>query len=378
MAKIQIHTSLTNIGEQHWQTSCAGEDPFLSYTYLSALEQNQCLGKQNGWIPQHLTINDANGIQAAMPVYLKSHSHGEFVFDWAWARAALSAGIEYYPKLVTAIPYTPVTGPRYGNHEATLTRELLQGVRHLANETGASSWHLLFPDADTCQQLLSSSEDMQLLERHNCHFAWFNRDYKSFDDFLQRFSSRKRKNLNRERRKLDQQKVTVERVNGANISPQLLQEFYQFYQSTYHRRGQTPYLNFGFFQQLLAQMAERLLLVTAQQHEKLVGAALFIRSEDTLYGRWWGGLPSVDCLHFEVCYYQGIEYAIEQGLAKFDPGIQGEHKLLRGFEPELTRSLHWIKEPALSHAVDRWLQDERLHIQQYQEQARAHLPFKDG
>ncbi|MCW8884439.1 MAG: GNAT family N-acetyltransferase [Motiliproteus sp.] len=385
MGDTRIYSAIEELGEQRWQQTLTNDDPFLAYPYLAALEANDCLGQENGWQPRHLHLTtDESSYESSnessdilMPVYLKDHSYGEFVFDWSWARAAHSVGIPYYPKLVTAIPFTPVTGPRF-NADMKSTDALLNGVRHLAEETGASSWHLLFPDTQSCEQLLAAETEMQLLERRNCHFIWKNRGYGDFDDFLESFSSRKRKNIRKERKKLQEQEVEFQRLSGSQITAKHVQEFYDFYQITYHRRGQPPYLNLGFFQQLLNTMPERLLLVRASRHDHIVGAALFIESNDSLYGRWWGGVSDIDCLHFEACYYQGIEYAIEKGLKSFDPGIQGEHKLLRGFEPVQTRSLHWIREPSLSHAVERWLKQERREIDLYQQQARQHLPFKQN
>ncbi len=378
MANVEIHPHIASIGAGNWRRRCGDGDPFLNYGFLSALEDNDCVGAASGWHPRHLCLRDDDGVQAVMPVYLKDHSHGEFVFDWSWARAAQSAAIPYYPKLVTSIPYTPVSGPRCGYQDSAQLAQLLQGVADLAETSAASSWHLLFPDAQLSEALQAASGSMELLERRDCHFVWCNRNYQDFDDFLQTFSSRKRKNIKRERRRVQEQGIELRPLEGAEIGPALMDDFFQFYQLTYHRRGQRPYLNRGFFQQLLASLSDQLLLVVAYRDRQLVGAALFIKGEDTLYGRWWGGLPDIDCLHFEACYYQGIEYAIGAGLQRFDPGIQGEHKLLRGFEPQQTRSLHWIRDPRLAAAVQHWLVGERQEIDLYQQRAREHLPYRQS
>ncbi len=386
MASIQIHTRIDEIGRSGWQQCVSGQDAFLHFDYLHALEQHHCVGPELGWHPQHLSISEpqsgqASGtsrFEAVMPLYLKDHSRGEFVFDWGWARAAQSAGMRYYPRLVTCIPYTPVTGPRLGCRSAAAARQMLEGIRMAAEQHDASSWHLLFADSASAELLHSCGSDLKLLERRDCHFIWFNRGYRDFDDYLHSFSSRKRKNIKRERRRVREQKVTLQRYPGSAIDETLLDSFYRFYQLTYHRRGQPPYLNHGFFDELRLRLGDRLMLVVAEQDRHIVGTALFIESGDSLCGRWWGGSDKIDCLHFEACYYQGIEYAIERRLSRFDPGIQGEHKLLRGFEPEQTRSLHWIREPALANAVEHWLQGERRQIDYYQQQARDHLPFRRG
>ncbi|OMH33639.1 GNAT family N-acetyltransferase [Motiliproteus sp. MSK22-1] len=376
MSHSKIHTTIDSIGNQRWEQLCGTKDCFLNYDYLAALESSGCVGNNTNWHPHHLVLSEQNEPVAAMPMYLKNDSYGEFVFDWGWAQAAQSAGIPYYPKLVSSIPYTPVTGPRMTSGDPHLCRQLLEGVVATAETTEASSWHLLFPNKETVDSLMSIAGNFRLLTRNDCHFVWFNRDYASFDDFLAGMNSRKRKSIRRERRKVAEQGVILNRYAGSALSPQLMMLFYEFYQIPYQRRGRSPYLNLEFFQQLFERMQDRLMLVVATREHQPVGAALFVCGDNSLSGRWWGGLPSIDCLHFEACYYQGIEYAIEKGFSRFDPGIQGEHKLLRGFEPEITHSLHWIKDPRLSDAVEKWLAEERKHVGLYQQQARQHLPYK--
>nr|WP_242521506.1 GNAT family N-acetyltransferase [Motiliproteus sp. SC1-56] len=368
-------SDITAIARDQWERLFPQGAPFLDQRYLQALEASDSVGPVQGWEPAHIALGAT--AEAALPLYLKTHSYGEYVFDWSWARAATSYGIDYYPKLVTAVPYTPASGPRLGYGSATDVRRLLQAVQTEAEHQGASSWHLLFADTRTSEQAKAAAPgDMHLLERHGCQFRWHNRDYQDFDDYLSRFASRKRKGIRRERRKVHEQGVRLRRVEGAEIDDALLKRFYRFYRQTYHVRGQTPYLTAGFFRHLRDWMPEHLMLVCAETERQPVACALFLKSARGLYGRWWGGDPTIDCLHFETCYYQGIEYAIEKRLAYFDPGTQGEHKLLRGFEPVITRSLHWLRDPGLSAAVAAWLRRERQHIAAYREEARTYLPFK--
>ena len=378
MSDIEIHTNIDSIGNNCWGKLCGTKDSFLHYHYLSALESSGCVGDKTNWHPHHLLLSKEDCPIAAMPMYLKNDSYGEFVFDWGWAQAAQSAGIPYYPKLVSSIPYTPVTGPRLTSGDSQLTQQILSGVIATAESVGASSWHLLFPNKETVDSLISIAGNLQLLTRNDCHFVWFNRNYTSFDDFLGGMNSRKRKSIRRERRKVAEQGVILNRYAGSDLNSPLMNLFFEFYQIPYQRRGRSPYLNLKFFQQLFERMQDRLMLVVATRKDQAVGAALFVCGDNSLSGRWWGGIPSIDCLHFEACYYQGIEYAIEKGISRFDPGIQGEHKLLRGFEPEITHSLHWIKEPRLSDAVEKWLENERQHVDIYQQQARQHLPYKQA
>lgn len=379
MSKLCRINQLEDINPQYWNQSADQRDPFFQWQFLQALEQHGCVNEHNGWQPCHLGIEDQGKLDAFLPVYLKNHSEGEFVFDFNWANASQSAGIPYYPKLVSSIPFTPVTGPRlFANSEAHY-KELLMGMTVLADETQSSSWHLLFPDdasAAVIKQAASELAGIELLERRDCHFVWNNRGYQCFDDFLQTFSSRKRKNIKKERRKVLEQGVEFEVLEGSDITAEHINIFYPLYQQTYQVRGRNPYLTPAFFLKILNTMPDNLILTLARHGKNVVGVALFLVGSQSLYGRWWGGDPRIDCLHFETCYYQGIDIAINKGLSRFDPGIQGEHKLLRGFEPEQTRSLHWIREARLAAAVEDWLKHERRHIDQYQETARKHLPYK--
>lgn len=342
--------------------------PFLNSHYLNALESTGAVSAERGWQPVHLTLGGGE-----MPVYLRSHSRGEYVFDYSWAEAYQRHGLAYYPKLVTSIPFTPVTGPRWrGALEAA---QIWEGIRERMGETGASGWHLLFPD-QTCRDALA---ELPLVARQACHFRWFNRSYADFEAYLERFQSRKRKNLRKERQRVQAQGIRIERIPADNATPQHWKLFYRCYANTYLKRGQLPYLGDAFFQQLSKTMSSQMLLVMAYRDEQPLAAALYFQDAQQLYGRYWGCLEEVDGLHFELCYYQGIEYAIENGLAVFDPGVQGEHKILRGFEPVITWSLHYLREPGFQQAIANFCEEEALHVQRYRDEAMSLLPFrKDG
>lgn len=353
------------------------EYPFLRPEFLDALEDSESAVSATGWRPQHLRVGGGTTGTAFMPLYLKSHSMGEYVFDWGWADAYRRNGLAYYPKLLTAIPFTPATGPRVrfspGADRPALVAELTDRVLELARERELSSWHLLFPD----EQHLELFRDERLLLRRGVQYHWFNRGYHSFDDFLSALTSRKRKSLRKERRQVAEQGLTTERLTGEALTPDLLEEFWLFYQRTYLKRsGSTGYLTGEFFTRLGETLADQTLLVVARDRGQLVAAALYFFDDETLFGRYWGCLAEYDRLHFELCYYQGIDFAIERGLNKFDAGAQGEHKVIRGFEPVVTHSLHWIAEPAFEQAIARFLAEESRYIDMHLEQAREALPYK--
>ena len=339
--------------------------PFLKPAFVAALESGGAVSPQRGWGPSHQTLN-----QGWLPLYARNDSRGEYVFDYSWADAYQRHGLAYYPKLVTAIPFTPVVGPRW---RGTLNADQIwEAVSEQMAQQGASGWHVLFPDR-ACREQLSA---LPLVSRQACHFRWFNRDYQDFEDFLSRFQSRKRKNLRKERRRIAEQGIAVTRLQGGKISDQDWAFYYQCYASTYLKRGQLPYLDEAFFAAIREAMADQLMLVLARRGEQPLAAALYFQDGDCLYGRYWGCLEECDGLHFELCYYQGIEHAIASGLAEFDPGVQGEHKILRGFEPVITWSLHHLREPAFQRAIADFCREEAEHVRRYREEARSLLPYR--
>ncbi len=375
--QLDIHTSISDIDEADWDGWFGKDYPFLRWRFLQGLEAAACTNEETGWRPFHLILKESDTVIAVAPAFLKGHSYGEYVFDWAWADAWQRSGRDYYPKLVTAAPFTPATGPRLylsSSSDKPLSK-LATAVTGLCEEQGISGWHLLFDDESLAQAL--SNEGFE--RRQTCQFHWFNRDYTSFDDFLEAFSSRKRKNLRKERQQVAEQGLRLETLEGEAISSELWSFFHHCYQITYAKRsGHSGYLTRQFFTEVCPQLAEHTVMVVAYTGDQPVAAALYFRSSDTLYGRYWGCLKEYDFLHFEACYYRGIEYCIDKGIKRFDPGAQGEHKIQRGFEPTLTHSNHWVAEPGFRDAIGNFCRQECDHVKQYQSQARELLPFKSS
>ena len=376
-----FYSSIAEIPATTWNDLFDSENPFVQHAFLLALEASGCVSPATGWHAQHMVLTEAGQPMAVLPLYAKNHSYGEFVFDWGWAEAYQRHGLDYYPKLLTAIPFSPVAGPRVGVRPGADTdvvfEALLSALHQLAALHDYSSWHLLFPGRRLQSALLNMREEGAFLHREAVQFHWFNHGYATFDDFLATLRSSRRKNLKRERRMVAEQGVTVERKPGMQISDAEWEGFYQCYMSTYRKRsGHDGYLNRGFFDQLRDAMPEKLMLVVAGRDGKIVASSLFLHDSKQLYGRYWGALQDVSCLHFEACFYQGIEFCIERGLQKFDPGTQGEHKLMRGFEPVKSASYHWIADHRFRAAIADFLSHEKRSTDRYQEQAATFLPYK--
>lgn len=370
--------SFTQIPADQWQMLADGESPFLHYDFLAALEHTGCVSADTGWQPQHLAVYDEQTLVAAMPGYLKTDSYGEYVFDHGWAQAYHQHGLAYYPKWVSCVPFTPVTGtrllchPEYDYSEVAATAA--QGLQSLLGQS-VSSLHVLFCTPDESAPWIAQD----FLPRHSVQFQWHNYGYRQFDDFLQALTSRKRKALNKSRRQLVQAEVTIHQHTGAAITEDLIAFFVRCYQQTYLKRsGHTGYLSAAFFHQILQRFAQQALLVVAEQQGQRIACALLLFDDRGLYGRYWGSLRDVDGLHFECCYFQGIDFAISRGLQFFNPGTQGEHKILRGFEPIFCRSLHHLAEPAFHAAVNDFLQRETPAISAYFKQAADVLPYNES
>ena len=351
--------------------------PFLRPEFLNALENSKSACTQTGWEPIHLSLaTDTGTDNALMPLYLKDHSMGEYVFDYAWANAYQENGLDYYPKLLTAIPFTPSIGPRVRSTEPLAQehyQQLFEEVLAVAADTGASSWHCLFPDAGE----RALFDDPRLLQRTGVQYQWNNHDYQSFDDYLAAMNSRKRKMVRKERAEIAAQNIEVKVLEGTEIGPQIWQLFYQLYERTYAKRnGTRGYLTEAFFQEIALTMPEQIAMAVAYQSDIPIACALYFYDADTLYGRYWGSVAEFSYLHFELCYYRGIEFAIEKDLTKYDAGAQGEHKIIRGFEPIKTHSLHWIEHPQFRQAIDRFLDSEKLSVEQHIQQANDMLPFR--
>lgn len=371
--EIQTLDAVARIARDTWNAVSGSDYPFLRHEFLDALEASGSVAPKAGWTPCHLTLWQGGSLVGLLPRYLKDHSYGEYVFDWQWADAWERAGGDYYPKALTAIPFTPSSGPRLALAEGIDAHDAMTAIGRYCRMQPEQSWHLLFPAAAEAQAWRAAWP--QLLERHGVQYHWHDRDYGDFDGFLAHFTSKRRKELRRERRKVAEQGLSLRRLRGDEIGRADLEHFYRCYQLTYMERGQYGYLNFDFFARLLASMPQALLLIQACEGTRPVAAALCFEGGDTLYGRYWGSEVVADCLHFETCYYQGIEHCLARGLKRFDPGTQGEHKIPRGFEPVQTRSLHWLAHDSFRSAVDDFLGRERPAIAEHLEAARALLPF---
>lgn len=368
--------SIHKIPATSWNQLCGTDYPFLRHEFFAALEDSHSTTRQTGWQPHHLIVEDETGILLVMPLFLKYHSYGEYVFDWSWADAYHRYGEEYYPKLLSAIPFTPATGPRWGvvdKDTQAIIAFALNAIEHEAERHNYSSYHCLF----TTQAMDTHFESRNFCKRTGCQYHWFNDNYQSFDDFLSHFSSRKRKNVKKERKKVVEQEISLCVKEADQITENDWQHFYLFYHMTYYKRsGRQGYLSEEFFPLLAAQLSDQLMMVQAAKDGEVIAAALYFKSNDTLYGRYWGCKEEYDQLHFEACYYQGIEYAINNKLKKFDPGAQGEHKIQRGFTPTETYSYHWIKQPKFHEAIERFVRAEERDIKAYIQHACERLPFK--
>jgi len=371
----QIH-SMAHIDAADWNRLCGPDYPFLRHEFLFALEKSAAVCPPTGWEAAHLLVMDNQTLLAALPLYFKTHSWGEYVFDQQWAQAYQQHGLAYYPKLISAIPFTPCQGQRIifaPDADQTAVCALLFGfIRQLAEQLGISSWHCLFPEHSQLELLQS----LGLSVREGVQFQWFNRNYATFSDFLQTLSADKRKMIKRERRRVGEQGIQMQRIAGPDVTEAQWQVFFRFYTLTYLKRSSEPYLNLAFFKQIAQTMPEQLLLVLAIKDDTYVGAALSFIGTDTLYGRYWGCQTEYNALHFEACYYQGLDYCIEHGLARFDSGAQGEHKTSRGFEPVTTYSTHWLKDAGFAKAVAQFVDREKKAIQHYKQDAANYLPFK--
>ena len=374
---VAVLSSLKEVSAAEWD-ACAGPDnPFVSHAFLSALEESGSADAKSGWLPQHLAIRDGEGrLAAAAPLYLKNHSYGEYVFDWGWADAYERAGGDYYPKLQCSVPFTPATGPRLlvrpDSDTETLEGALTAAMVQLASQSEVSSLHITFPTADEFQRFGEAG----LLTRVGLQFHWTNQDYRSFDDFLERLTSRKRKAIKKERRKVADSGIKLRVLTGDDIQERHWAAFYHFYLATIDKKWSQAYLTREFFFLLGERMADKVALVIAEDGGDLVAGALNLIGGDTLYGRNWGCDGRYRFLHFEACYYQALEFAIEQGLARVEAGAQGEHKIQRGYLPVETYSAHWIGDAGFRSAVSQFLDRERSMNRHQIAALMAESPFK--
>lgn len=376
---LSVRDSLEAVAPGQWNAA-AGGHPFLRHEFLVALERHGCVGGQTGWQPCHLLLHSdgpgAGRLLGAVPLYLKHHSYGEYVFDWTWADAYERNGHSYYPKLVAAVPFTPATGPRLlvatEADRSQVTRRLIAGARDVADNYGASSVHWLFHTA--AEATLYAEHG--LLSRVGCQFHWSNPGYRDFDDFLGVFTSHQRNNIRRERRRAREAGVALEVLPGAAVTAELWDVFFRFYRATIRAHGGIPYLTREFFHALGQTLPECVVLTVARRRRDYVAAALSLRDARTLYGRYWGGRADLSGLHFETCYYTPIEYCIAERIERYEAGAQGEHKLARGFAPVQTYSAHWLRDAGFRRAVADFLKREGNHLDEYMSELNERSPFR--
>lgn len=362
------------LDERQWNALVRGGYPFLQHQFLSALERCQCVGAACGWLPRHLGCFDNGALVGAMPLYEKHNSWGEFVFDHAWAAAFHRAGLNYYPKLVNAIPFTPAGGQRIlarPTARREITAQLLHGAHELMRQGPFSGLHSLFIEADEFELLRTRTA----VSRVDCQFHWHNRGYRDFAEFLSTLKAKKRNNIRRERAAVQQSGVLIERLDGHTAKAQDWHAFAAMYRRLYDRKHGAPAFTAQFFMAVAAAMPTQIQLVMARRHGSPCAAALMYLDEHTLYGRHWGCHGYLNSLHFELCYYQGIEICIERGLQRFDPGAQGEHKIARGFTPTQTRSLHWLQDNPFTNAIQQFVGNEKSHVKQYIHAVQQHSPY---
>jgi len=372
---VQCIVTLADVDPAEWDALIYDRHPLLSHAFLYAMEQHGCLTEASGWIPRYLVIEEQGELIAAMPLYEKTNSWGEFVFDHAWADAYARYGLDYYPKLVSAIPFSPVFGQKLllkSGREQQLYPVLLDALYQVAEQIGASSAHILFP-LGTEQQYF---EQQGWLSRHDCQYHWENEDYANFEGFLSRLNHKKRKNIRQERRKIETAGIHFRQLDGHTANSEDWRQFTRFYNSTYERKWGAPIFNQPFFESVAEKLGKRMVLVLADRDDDCIAGALMYRSESVLYGRHWGCSEYHPSLHFETCYYQGIEFCIQEGIRIFEPGAQGEHKIARGFRPVRTHSAHWLKDARFRPAVEQFCEQESRVIRHHIDALKSHDPFK--
>jgi predicted N-acyltransferase len=370
-----IHSHIDALERRQWNALAGTHIPFLRHEFLSALEHTGCIGAHAGWEPRYFTLTDAQGLAAAVPAFVKMHSYGEFVFDFAWAQAFARVGGAYYPKLTIAVPFTPATGPRLlirPGADAHCGRRLLEDVQTYVKAESLSSVHALFLD----EPARAACARAGWLLRRDCQFHWTNRGYASFDDYLASFTAEKRKKARRERRRVAEGGIRFETRFGGDLDRRLLDRIYALHRDTFRRHGHEPYLSRAFFSEIAQALPQELMVKVALHGSEPVAAAVFFWCQEALFGRYWGAAADFHSLHFEACYHQGIEFCIERGIARFEPGTQGEHKVSRGFEPALTWSAHFIRDARLRQAIGAYLKREGESVDDYAQQVQAHVPYR--
>lgn len=382
--EIKSFSTIDQIPADQWNALVPNQYPFIFHEYLNALESHECVGEKYGWIPCHIGVFHQDQLIAALPLYEKYNNYGEFVFDQAWESAWKQVDLDYYPKLVSAMPYTPARGPRFlttENHphidNVQQQMLLLNAMKSLCNEYQLSGAHILFADAKQQNWLESLPKENNLLFRHDTQFHWFNQDYETFDDFLTQLTAKKRKNIKQERRAVKESGITFRILDGHTATQTDWANFSYFYDKTFIEKWSTPTLNKDFFIEVAQILPDSIVLVLADLDDQCIAGALMFRSEDTLYGRHWGAIKDVKHLHFETCFYQGIEYAIQQGIKIFEPGAGGEHKIARGFIPVPIHSTHWLRVNPFEEGIDHFIEQEKAAVNGYMDECEDMSPYKE-
>jgi hypothetical protein len=375
--RTSISTSISHIDPAAWDALDAGGSPFLRHAFLATLEQTGCVGGDTGWYPAPITLHDRHGLAAAAPAYVKTHSYGEFVFDFAWAQAYARYGLEYYPKLIIGVPFTPVGGARLlvrpDLDGSKVRAQLIAAIREFAESRNLSSVHGLFVNESDREAF----EAADWLPRRDVQFHWTNQGYRDFDHYLESFTADKRKKTKRERRRVAEDGIRFETLRGREIDDATIDEVFNLHRHTFLRHHNEPYLNRACFRALPAALGDSFLIKRARAGDETAAVAVFFEGGDALYGRYWGAYEQHHSLHFETCYHQGIEYCIERGISRFESGAQGEHKVARGFAPATTWSMHWIVDPRFRTAIAEYLQREGEDRDDYERYIASHVPYRN-
>jgi len=376
--RTNISTSITATDSAAWDALDAGGSPFLRHAFLAELEATHCVGGATGWQPAPIVLYDEHGLAAAAPAFLKAHSFGEFVFDFSWAQAYAQHGLAYYPKLVLGVPFTPASGARLlvrpGLDATRMRAALIAAIRDYAEAHALSSIHALFVDEADRAALAGDG----WLARHDVQFHWHNQQYRDFDHYLDGFTADKRKKAKRERRRVADEGICFETLLGGALDRKTIDEIYDLHRDTFLRHGHEPYLTRAFFRKLPKALGDSFMVKRARCGNETLAAAVFFWSPEALYGRYWGAVEQHHSLHFETCYHQGIEFCIERGIARFEPGTQGEHKVSRGFVPANTWSMHWIVDARFRDAIGDYLRREGAHVDRYAQEIATHVPYRDA
>jgi predicted N-acyltransferase len=374
---VNVLSSISDVSAKQWNNLITDNNPFCRHEFLSSLEDHNCVGEKFGWIPRHIVVYNEDLLVGGAILYEKYNNYGEFVFDHAWHEAYDRYGIDYYPKIVSAIPYTPATGVRFlsnKHHEDVVYPLLLNKIKGICSSIGASSFHCLFAELDEIQW----QKSMGLYIRHDCQFHWHNNKYKSFDDFLQSLKSKKRKNIRRERMSISNSGIVLRKLDGITASHIDWKNFDNFYQRTFLEKSGIPTLNLDFFESIASKIPDQIVLILADLDGECVAGSLMFSSDTHLYGRHWGCAKYIENLHFEACYYKGIEHCIENRLDIFEPGAQGEHKIARGFIPTITKSAHWIKDDIFREPINKYCQQESENTDLYIQHIKKHNPYREN